>query len=386
MSASGADLTIDAAGDLDFGDTYAVLIDSNAVEDLYSNAFGGITNTTTWRLTTDAPPVLSALSPTNNATDVKKTVNLVASFDDAITLIDGGVITITNLTAGTATNLTLPDVQVSVSGMDLTINPDAYLNVGAVYAVLVDGDSVEDENGYNFAGISSDTTWRFRVSKDPSATLVAYWPLNDGANGEDVTTADDVIDDPSHPATDATSSGDGDTWVKDPQRGIVYSTTAAQHLDAGGQGITGDVTWSLWVKTTNADGDILMGNRHGSSPFNKLMTTGLHNWAPISPAEPDYWGISDGAWHHMVMRRENTTVSVWVDGVQFPTTATQAADQLGTLRIGGDAEGWGESLTGLLSDVAIWDEALTESRIQGLANGVPVTGREAPRGTTLIVR
>jgi len=202
-----------------------------------------------------------------------------------------------------------------------------------------------------------------------SAALVAYWPLNDGTAGSEVSTAGDVIDDGSHPATDATSSGAGDTWVNDAERGIVYSTTATQHLNAGDQGIVGDFTWSLWVKTSDTSGnDIIMGNRNNSgNPWNKLTTHQLQNWATISPTGG--WGVNDGQWHHMALQRSGTTVSVWVDGTQNPITATQANDFSGPLRLGGDAENWGESLTGLLSDIAIWNVALSADEIAGLADG-----------------
>ena len=45
------------------------------------------------------------------------------------------------------------------------------------------------------------------------ADLVAYWPLSDGEAGTPVsaTGADDVIDDPSHGATDDVAQGPNDT-------------------------------------------------------------------------------------------------------------------------------------------------------------------------------
>jgi hydrogenase maturation factor HypE len=43
----------------------------------------------------------------------------------------------------------------------------------------------------------------------------------------------------------------------------------------------------------------------------------------------------------------------------------------GPLRIGGDSQ-FGEQITALISDVAIWNKALTETRIQALAAGGPV--------------
>jgi len=215
------------------------------------------------------------------------------------------------------------------------------------------------------------------------ATLVAYWPLNDGAAGSAVTGADDLIDDPTHPATDATLSGSGGTWVNDAIRGIVFSTTANDHLDAGTQGITGDFTWSLWVKTTEDSNNVIIGTRDGN-PWNKLTTRKLENWAPVNPSTTN-WGILDDEWHHMAVRRSGSSVNVYVDGAQNGGTATKVGGFNGPLEIGG-ASNFSEEITGLMSDVGIWNQALAEWQIEGLANGyygpanVPV-----PEPTTLLI-
>ena len=219
--------------------------------------------------------------------------------------------------------------------------------------------------------------------------LVAYWPLNDGADGETVIGADDVIDDDDHPATDATVEGEGETWVEDADRGIVLSTTATGNLIAGTQGITGDFTWSLWTKTDESSHRVVMGNRGGSTPWNKLTTIGLNNWATIGAPEGDF-GVADGAWHHMVVRRAGESVAVYIDGTLVGEPATTDTEQNGPLRIGGDPI-FGERVTALMSDVAIWDIALSDDRITALAGGGPVVLPEpnetaAPDEPALTVR
>lgn len=57
-------------------------------------------------------------------------------------------------------------------------------------------------------------------------TLVAYWPLNDGTNGQTVTEAIDVVAYPGHPATNAVAEGSGGYWTNDVERGIMYRTAA----------------------------------------------------------------------------------------------------------------------------------------------------------------
>ncbi len=60
VTVSGSSLTINPTNDLAFATDYAVLIDSNALQDLVGNAFAGITDTNTWAFRTivpDAPAV-----------------------------------------------------------------------------------------------------------------------------------------------------------------------------------------------------------------------------------------------------------------------------------------------------------------------------------------
>ena len=218
--------------------------------------------------------------------------------------------------------------------------------------------------------------------------LVAYWPLKDGPAGGKVLGADDVVDDPTHPATDAKPAGEGATWVMDPERGIVLSTTKDDHLEAGTQGISRDFTWSLWIKTKEVSHNVVIGNRSGgtggvrppsSADFHKLTTIGLGGLATISNADGNL-GVADGKWHHVAVRRSNAAANVFIDGTSVGPTAVAEGRFNGPMRIGGD-DRFGERVTALLSDVAIWDKALSIERIKALAAGEPVVlGDEDPEG------
>ena len=220
------------------------------------------------------------------------------------------------------------------------------------------------------------------------ADLVAYWPLNDGAPGTPVsaTGADDVVDDPNHGATDAVAQGGGnDTWELDPQRGVVLSTTEGSRLSAGTQDIDLSVgfTWSLWAKVarsnkTDSGADVIMGSRNGI--WNKLGYSGLQRWVSITGFD-----VADDAWHHMaIVGTTEPRVSVYIDGVLIGSATTffnNATTVDDVLEIGGSSR-FSEDITGLMSDVAIWNEALSVSRIEGLANGEPVI---PPKGFHLIL-
>ena len=194
-----------------------------------------------------------------------------------------------------------------------------------------------------------------------------------------------MIDDPNHGATDAVAQGPNDTWELDPDRGVVLSTTEGSRLRAGTQDIdmTKGFTWSLWVKVarsnkTDTGADVIIGSRSGI--WNKVGYSGMQRWATISG-----YDIADDTWHHLAIVGEpGPKVSLYIDGVLIGSDTTLHNNALmvnDALEIGGSSQ-YSEDITGLMSDVAIWDEPLPLVRIQGLANGDPVI---PPKGMLLIV-
>ena len=72
-------------------------------------------------------------------------------------------------------------------------------------------------------------------------------------------------------------------------------------------------------------------------------------------------------WHHLAVTRSSTDVSIYVDGV-IVRTGTKVGGFNGPFEIGGSSR-FSEDLTGLISDMAIWDEALSSNRVADLAAG-----------------
>ncbi len=119
-----------------------------------------------------APPVILELSPEHNAVGVAPDAVLVATFNRDIELIEDGVITITNLTSGTSTPITLFDGQVSVNDDELRIEVTGGFTLGHTYAVLIDGDSIQDDSSLKFAGIATTDFWRFTIADKPSVAAM----------------------------------------------------------------------------------------------------------------------------------------------------------------------------------------------------------------------
>ena len=143
-----------------------------------SNSSGG-TDTT--------PPVISTLSPANNATGVEHAADLVATFSENIVRGTGNI-TVKNLSAGTQTVIPVTDTaQITISGATMIINPTALLVGSKNYAVQIDATAIDDTSGNSFAGIANDTTWNFTTTAPdttkptPNPMSFAVPPLTGGS-------------------------------------------------------------------------------------------------------------------------------------------------------------------------------------------------------------
>jgi hypothetical protein len=170
VSVSGKVLTINPASDLAAGRHHAVRIGATVIDDVAGNSFAGIDNDTSWDFTTGFPdlaaPAIVTLSPADNTSNVTLAGNLVATFNEAVTLGTGSI-TIKNLDSASQTVITLPDARVSVSGSVLTINPSTDFAITTHYAVRISSGSVTDLSGNPFGGIDDDTTWNFVTASAP---------------------------------------------------------------------------------------------------------------------------------------------------------------------------------------------------------------------------
>jgi hypothetical protein len=127
------------------------------------------------------PPLLTALSPADDDADMVRNANLVATFNKAVALTGTGTVTIRNKTLNSDQVITLPDAQVTVNALSMTINPSFILNASTDYAVLISNNAVESLNGADFAGIADDTTWNFTTTTDGTAPAITSTNPADGA-------------------------------------------------------------------------------------------------------------------------------------------------------------------------------------------------------------
>ena len=225
------------------------------------------------------PPTIASTSPADGAGDVEIDANLVATFSEDITLVDGGTVTIRNLGPGLDPDvvITLPDARVSVSGRDLTINPASDLATSNSYAVQISADAIKDlaTTPHTFAGILIDDTWNFFT--EVAGPAIASVSPADGAFAVASSTNLTVT------FNESISIGTGSITIKNLSDGagadIAINVTDAGQVSVAGQVLTINPTANLAINKQYAV-QIESGAVTDSSgdPFAGILAADITTW------------------------------------------------------------------------------------------------------------
>jgi hypothetical protein len=171
----------------------------------------------------------------------------------------------------------------------------------------------------------------------------------------------------------------GDAIVFDGVDGGITATVPA---------VIGDGSVSLWVKFdaipsgthvifgAALGGSYVLINQYGSSLF--------WYWQTGSPGVSTPSAVSVGPLYHLVMVRSGSTMIGYIDGVQVGTAAATNNWGNGNISIGYWPGTSGRALAGDVSDVRVFDRALTPAEVAFLASAAEV---EVPdtRGSVLAI-
>src|SRR3989338_5565978 len=219
---------------------YYVLIGVDAFDDAASNSYAGIAGTTTWSFTSadSGAPSVDTFSPTDNATGVSATANLVLTFNEAVDAEAGADNDITiKTTVGDTTIETIDAQDAKVTGTGtttITINPDATLSSLTEYYVLIGTDAFDDAASNSYAGITGTTTWSFTTADSGAPTVDTFSPT-DNATGVSAT-ANLVLT--FNEAVDAEAGADNDITIKTTVGDTTIETIDAQDAKVTGTGTT----------------------------------------------------------------------------------------------------------------------------------------------------
>lgn len=200
----------------------------------------------------------------------------------------------------------------------------------------------------NSTGQVTDATADFDGTVEGSPTREAPGVLNSSAYAFDGT--DDYVSVPENLSRELKRTASLSVWIRTTQAGSsnFYSSPGVTGVESPGDG--DDIFWGYLTP----DGEI--GVKGGDSP------------AAVSTT-----AVNDGAWHHVVMTRNNATgvVEVYVDG-RFEDRATSRSDNItavfGSLGRIEDEGGTAEYLDGSLDEVRVYDRVLTAREVGALYN------------------
>ncbi len=139
---------------------------TDSVSGVETFQFSDVTKSSSQLQTSDTTaPILSNLSPADNATGVAVSANLVLTFNETIKAGTGNFI-IFNADGTVAKTIAVTDAsQVSISGSTVTINPSTDLAAGSSYYFNTANGVLKDSAGNSFAGITGTTAYNFAAEQ-----------------------------------------------------------------------------------------------------------------------------------------------------------------------------------------------------------------------------
>ncbi|PCI90161.1 hypothetical protein COB18_01855 [Candidatus Kaiserbacteria bacterium] len=168
---------INPSATLDGETEYYFFIDATAVDDISGNSYSGITASTTWSFTTAdiSNPVVSTLSPSDDATAVSIDSNFVVTFSENVATSTGNILLRKESDDSVIETFDVSSsVLITGSGTTYTINPTSDLAYDTSYYVQIASTVFDDTAGNSYAGISDTTSWSFTAADTPVCPNIAH--------------------------------------------------------------------------------------------------------------------------------------------------------------------------------------------------------------------
>ncbi|NEW59710.1 hypothetical protein GSY74_00295 [Sulfurovum sp. bin170] len=128
-------------------------------------------------------PTLSSLSPTDNATGVSRTANLVITLSEDIVKGTGDIVIKKTTGDVIVETINVTGGLVTISGAEVTINPNTELDYATEYYVQIPDTALKNsKDDYFYAGITDKTSWSFTTVANQIPTITG-------------TTANQAVDD-----------------------------------------------------------------------------------------------------------------------------------------------------------------------------------------------
>ncbi|OGY31212.1 MAG: hypothetical protein A3C02_04830 [Candidatus Andersenbacteria bacterium RIFCSPHIGHO2_02_FULL_45_11] len=268
-------------------------------------------------------PTVSTLSPTDNATAVATSSNLVITFDEAVDVETGNITIKKTSDDSTVEAIDVTGGLVTGTGTDtITVNPTADLDEETEYYVLIDATAFDDTSSNSYAGISSTTAWSFTTADETAPTITNV--SSDKANSS--YTTGEVIDIDVTFSEAVTSTGNVTVTLEtgDTDRTCTFTVSSSTTGTCNYTVEAGDTTSDLTVSTIS--GTIDDASSNAMSNFVPTTNLAANKALVIDTTAPDAptatpTGATFTSTQSVTLTSSGNTIYYTIDGTT-PTTGS----------------------------------------------------------------
>jgi len=285
-----------------------------------SGTLNGVTITDTASVTfTNVPPALTASAPSDNATGVSTSANIVLTFSEAVDAESGNIVLKKSSDDSTVQSF---DVTSDISGSGtttITINPSSVLEASTGYYLLIDGSAFDDTDGASYAGISTTSGLNFSTAADstgPTMTITA-------AEGSDGFTSEDATLSLTFTSNEATSNfSAGDITVSNGVISNFVAVSSTVYTATLTPIRTGPVTIDVAAGTftdaasNNNSAAAQFNWTYGADPTTKADVTGTIEATTNSAVRFGHMSLKNIGWRFDWLRRNEASIEKSVQGVE----------------------------------------------------------------------
>ncbi|MBI3986155.1 MAG: Ig-like domain-containing protein, partial [Lentisphaerae bacterium] len=192
VSCAGVNVTLNPTGTFASETAYYVEVGTNCLRDAAGNMFAGLAGTGAWHFVAadTTRPLVTALDPPDDATDVAASTNFTLTFDEEVVKGTSGNITLRKTSDGTAfETIAVVGGNVTVNSNVVTVDPSGTLATnGSGYYLQIAGTCFKDLSGNFYQGFTTATNWNFQVEDHvpPSVTANQASTQRDPTNGSPI--------------------------------------------------------------------------------------------------------------------------------------------------------------------------------------------------------
>jgi hypothetical protein len=135
-------------------------------------------------------PILSKLSPVDDAISIVIDSNLVMTLDSSVIKGTGDILIKKTSDDSTVETINITSEQVTISEETVTINPESDFDLNTEYFIQIPNTALTDSAGNAYAGITDSKSWSFKITEILNITSVTKESEIVKATDEDVTTKD----------------------------------------------------------------------------------------------------------------------------------------------------------------------------------------------------